>query len=131
MTSPTPSPEQRARAEKILRDNWYGWADTVLRGDAPECVNRIAASIREAVEQASEELEDTACCHEDPERNCSCKVKSRRESLEEAAKVLRELGLKFVPEKTMNDAVWNGAKRDAFIQAEYAIRSLIAKQAGK
>lgn len=36
-------------AEKILRDVWYGHADVVLRGDAPERVRIIAQALRKAV----------------------------------------------------------------------------------
>lgn len=43
-------------AEKILRDVWYGHADVVLRGDAPERVTLIAQVLR----KTAEEFGDTA-----------------------------------------------------------------------
>lgn len=40
------------RAEKIFRDICYGYSDTRLRGDAPECVKDITDQIKQAESEA-------------------------------------------------------------------------------
>ena len=96
--------DAKARAEKIFRDVCYGHSDTVLRGDAPECVRIIAAALAEARASADElffldvDCELGSGCRKD--RTCSgashwltavqIRTEARAEAFEEAADIAFE-----------------------------------------